>query len=165
MDLEREVLGLVGRDNRCEAGPAQQAPLVVSPESGTDRGCVRVVEPLAPVALGTPAAHLGHVGDEGPDPFGRRLDGDRDIIHDGIFIQSTGVHPAEPVERALQARLNRDVTYTQTCPRCGQDFSDPDKDAVADAVVEHARTDHQHRLDREVVLAHLEGVRPGEREG
>jgi hypothetical protein len=34
---------------------------------------------------------------------------------------------------------------------------------VADAVVEHARADHGHHLDREVVLAHLEGVRPDQR--
>jgi len=53
----------------------------------------------------------------------------------------------------------------QTCPRCGRDFTDVDKYVVAEAVVEHARTDHQHRLDREVVLAHLEeGVRPDGRE-
>jgi hypothetical protein len=56
------------------------------------------------------------------------------------------------------------MTYLQTCPRRGRDFAGEDKEVVADAVVEHARVDHQHRLDREVVLAHLEGVRPDERE-
>jgi hypothetical protein len=39
-----------------------------------------------------------------------------------------------------------------------------DKDAVADAVIDHARNAHRHSLDREVVLAHLEGVHPHERE-
>ena len=56
------------------------------------------------------------------------------------------------------------MTYRQTCPRCGSDFAGEDKAVVADAVVEHARVDHQHRLDQEVVLAHLEGVRPDERD-
>ena len=56
------------------------------------------------------------------------------------------------------------MQYEQTCPRCGQEFVGKDKDAVADAVVEHARTEHQHALDREVVLAHLEGVSPHDRE-
>jgi hypothetical protein len=35
---------------------------------------------------------------------------------------------------------------------------------VADAVVEHARTEHQHSLYHDVVLAHLEGVHPHDRE-
>ena len=56
------------------------------------------------------------------------------------------------------------MTYNQTCPRCGKDFAGEDKDAVADSVVEHARLEHRHALDREVVLAHLEGVHPYERE-
>jgi hypothetical protein len=56
------------------------------------------------------------------------------------------------------------VTYVQTCPRCGADFTDDDKDRVADAVVEHASTEHRHTLDRDVVLAHLEGVHPFERD-
>ena len=47
-----------------------------------------------------------------------------------------------------------------TCPRCGRDFSGPDKEAVADAVIEHARGDHNHRLDRDIVVAHLEGRHP-----
>ena len=45
----------------------------------------------------------------------------------------------------------------------GRDFTGDDKDAVADAVVEHARVEHRHALDRDVVLAHLEGVHPHER--
>lgn len=55
------------------------------------------------------------------------------------------------------------MSYNQTCPRCGWDFAGDDKEAVADAVVEHARVDHRHALDREIVFAHLEGV-PYERE-
>jgi predicted small metal-binding protein len=57
-----------------------------------------------------------------------------------------------------------DVSYSQTCPRCGLELSGDDPAAVADAVVAHARDEHRHRLDREIVLAHLEGVRPDERE-
>ena len=56
------------------------------------------------------------------------------------------------------------MTYEQLCPRCGEAFVGDDKDVVADAVVEHARTAHGHVLDRHVVLAHLEGVHPHERE-
>jgi predicted small metal-binding protein len=56
------------------------------------------------------------------------------------------------------------VTYSQTCPRCGREFSGDDRRAVADDVVEHARVEHRHALDRDVVLAHLEGVHPHERE-
>jgi hypothetical protein len=56
------------------------------------------------------------------------------------------------------------VVYEQQCPRCGADFTGDDKDAVADAVVEHARVEHNHALDRDVILAHLEGVNPYERE-
>jgi hypothetical protein len=56
------------------------------------------------------------------------------------------------------------VTYTQTCPRCGHDFAGEDRDAVADEVVEHARVEHHHSLDRNIVLAHLEGVHPYDRD-
>ena len=56
------------------------------------------------------------------------------------------------------------MTYAQTCPRCGADFVDDDKEAVVDAVVKHASTEHRHTLDRDVVLAHLEGVHPFERD-
>lgn len=52
------------------------------------------------------------------------------------------------------------MTFTQQCPRCGVEFAGDDKEEVADAVVEHARTEHRHRLDREIVLAHIEGVHP-----
>jgi hypothetical protein len=55
------------------------------------------------------------------------------------------------------------VRYEQQCPRCGVEFGGDDKDEVADAVVEHAAT-HGHALDREVVLAHLEGVHPYDRD-
>jgi hypothetical protein len=56
------------------------------------------------------------------------------------------------------------VPYEQTCPRCAEAFVGEDKDAVADAVIDHARSVHGHALDRDVVLAHLEGVHPHERE-
>jgi predicted small metal-binding protein len=56
------------------------------------------------------------------------------------------------------------VRYEQQCPRCGREFVGGDKEQVADDVIEHARTEHHHRLDREVVLAHLEGVNPHDRE-
>ena len=57
-----------------------------------------------------------------------------------------------------------DVTYEQVCPRCGVELTGDEADIVADAVVAHARDEHGHHLDREVVLAHLEGIRPDERE-
>lgn len=52
------------------------------------------------------------------------------------------------------------MSYDMTCPRCGEEFFAPDRDSLADAVVDHARSDHGHHLDRYVVLAHLDGVRP-----
>lgn len=56
------------------------------------------------------------------------------------------------------------MMYEQTCPRCGENFTGENKDAVADAVIEHALIAHRHALDRDVVLAHLEGVHPHDRE-
>ncbi len=56
------------------------------------------------------------------------------------------------------------MPYEQTCPRCGRDFVGEDKHTVADEVVEHARTEHLHTLEREIVLAHLDGVHPRDRE-
>jgi predicted small metal-binding protein len=56
------------------------------------------------------------------------------------------------------------VGYEQVCPRCGENFVGNDKDAVAQTVVEHARAEHGHTLDRDVVLAHLEGVHPHARD-
>jgi hypothetical protein len=55
------------------------------------------------------------------------------------------------------------MAYEQQCPRCGAKFSGENKDEVANAVLAHAET-HGHRLDRNTVLAHLEGIRPDERE-
>ncbi len=55
------------------------------------------------------------------------------------------------------------VRFEQQCPRCGAEFAGDDKDEVADSVVVHAVT-HGHRLDRQVVLAHLEGVHPNDRD-
>jgi hypothetical protein len=56
------------------------------------------------------------------------------------------------------------VQYEQTCPRCGEAVVGEDKELVTDAVIDHAHTAHDHPLDRNVVLAHLEGVNPHERE-
>jgi len=56
------------------------------------------------------------------------------------------------------------VAYSQTCPRCGDEFAGDDMEAVADEVVAHARVEHHHGLDREIVLAHIEGVHPYERD-
>ncbi len=61
-------------------------------------------------------------------------------------------------------RLNVAMTYSQLGPRCGLDLAGDDKVLVADAVVEHALVAHRHSLDRKVVLAHLEGVHPHERD-
>ena len=55
------------------------------------------------------------------------------------------------------------MAYEMTCPRCGRDFEGDEKEAVAGAVVDHASEAHRHRLDRDVVLAHLEGVHPHQR--
>ena len=52
------------------------------------------------------------------------------------------------------------MTFEQACPRCGDEFVGDDKDSVADDVIAHARDAHGHHLDRDVVLAHLEGVHP-----
>ena len=38
------------------------------------------------------------------------------------------------------------ANYSRTCPRCGDEFAGDDRDAVADAVVAHARGAHQHAL-------------------
>lgn len=54
------------------------------------------------------------------------------------------------------------MAYSQTCPRCGDEFGGEDRDTVADEVVAHAREAHHHALDRDVVRAHLEGVHPYE---
>ena len=56
------------------------------------------------------------------------------------------------------------VTFSQTCPRCGRDFEAEHKHVVDYAVIDSARLEHRHSLDREVVLAHLEGVHPHERD-
>ncbi|HKY17088.1 MAG TPA: DUF1059 domain-containing protein [Microthrixaceae bacterium] len=56
------------------------------------------------------------------------------------------------------------MNYFQTCPRCGEEFAGDDRDAVVDAVVAHARDEHHHTLERRIVLAHLDGVRPDEYE-
>lgn len=55
------------------------------------------------------------------------------------------------------------MQYSQPCPRCGTEFSGDDKDEVADSVLAHAAS-HGHSLDRDVILAHLEGVNPHDRD-
>jgi hypothetical protein len=55
------------------------------------------------------------------------------------------------------------VQYEQQCPRCGVEIVGQSKDEVADAVLAHAES-HGHKLDRDTVLAHLEGVHPHDRE-
>ena len=52
------------------------------------------------------------------------------------------------------------MAYTQQCPRCGEDISGDELDAVVDRVLEHARTAHGHALDRHIVVAHLTGTHP-----
>jgi hypothetical protein len=56
------------------------------------------------------------------------------------------------------------VTDARTFPRGGADFTGDDHDAVVDAVVEHASTQHWDSLDRDVVLAHPDGAHPFERD-
>ncbi len=52
------------------------------------------------------------------------------------------------------------MTYSDTCPPCGKVFSGEDREALATAVMEHARDAHDHDLPREHVLAHLDGKDP-----
>jgi len=52
------------------------------------------------------------------------------------------------------------MTYSDTCPPCGEVFSGEDRDEVATAVIEHAREAHDHVLTREHVLEHLDGKDP-----
>ena len=68
-------------------------------------------------------------------------------------------------ELTAMAPQPTELEYSQICPRCGDEFSGPDRDSVADLVVAHARDAHRHDLDRHVVLAHLEGVRPDDLDG
>jgi hypothetical protein len=56
------------------------------------------------------------------------------------------------------------VRFQQTCPRCGEDFSDHDATTVAGAIVQHATTEHRHRLDHAVILAHLHDRHPHDNE-
>lgn len=55
------------------------------------------------------------------------------------------------------------MPYSQICPRCGEELTGDERNAVADAVVAHARDRHRHELDREIALAHLDGVHPHDR--
>jgi len=52
------------------------------------------------------------------------------------------------------------MTYSDTCPPCGEVFSGEDRDEVATTVIEHARDAHDHVLTREHVLEHLDGKDP-----
>jgi predicted small metal-binding protein len=57
------------------------------------------------------------------------------------------------------------VTYTDQCPPCGKQFSGENREALADAVIAHARDEHDHVLTREHVLAHIDGKDPHLDEG
>lgn len=52
------------------------------------------------------------------------------------------------------------MTYSDTCPPCGKEFSGNDREALATEVMAHARDAHAHDLSREHVLAHLDGKDP-----
>lgn len=52
------------------------------------------------------------------------------------------------------------MTLTMTCPRCGLDFTGIEPNELVDDIVEHAASAHRHQLDRDTVLAHLEGRHP-----
>lgn len=52
------------------------------------------------------------------------------------------------------------MTYSHTCPPCSQVFTGEDRDQIATAVIEHARTEHDRELTRDHVLAHLDGKDP-----
>lgn len=57
------------------------------------------------------------------------------------------------------------MTYSTTCSPCGRVFSGEDKEEVATRVIDHARTDHEHTLTRDHVMAHFDGLNPHEGEG
>ena len=59
------------------------------------------------------------------------------------------------------SRSGEDAGFSQICPRCGQELTDPDPARVADLVVAHAET-LTSTGSTPVVLAHLQGVRPDE---
>lgn len=42
------------------------------------------------------------------------------------------------------------------CPRCKQQFSEPDADGLADALIAHIKQEHGHAPPREHVLARIE---------
>jgi len=52
------------------------------------------------------------------------------------------------------------MSYSHTCPPCGEVFTGDDRDQIATAVIEHARSEHDQTLTREHVLAHLDGEDP-----
>src|SRR5262245_56160971 len=84
--------------------------------------------------------------------------------------------PAHDHDRSRASRPDRDRDRA-TC-RCRPFGQQPHRNllrgalpdawrryAVADAIIDHARTEHHHSLDRDVVLAHPERVHPHERDG
>jgi hypothetical protein len=84
----------------------------------------------------------------------------------GVLVVAYG--PSASAEEAAVLTSLRDVgdpaadraaTHGQTCPRCGEEFSGT-TDVVVEAVVAHARDAHDHRLDPDVVRAHLESRHP-----
>jgi hypothetical protein len=46
------------------------------------------------------------------------------------------------------------------CPRCKQQFSEPDADDLADALIAHIEKEHGHAPPREHVLARIERHNP-----
>jgi copper chaperone len=82
---------------------------------------------------------------------------DREAVRQAVETPPAALARDAPSE---STRYRCIVAYTQTCPRCGADFVGDDKERVADAVVDHGASAHNHRLDRDIVLAHLQGVHP-----
>ena len=85
LGVEGEGPAAIGPAHGRHRGPAcghrtEPCP-VPALEAGTDRRARGVAQPLAPVGLGAPATHLGHVGDEVVDHLGRRVDVGRDLVH------------------------------------------------------------------------------------
>lgn len=46
--------------------------------------------------------------------------------------------------------------FSLRCPRCKREFSHPDPDGLADALIAHIEQDHGHAPPREHVLARID---------
>src|SRR5437870_5567412 len=71
---EGELAPPVGRHHLAQAAPSETLEPVPPTEPGPDLRSGRRPDPLAPVALGAPLAHPGHVGDEVVDGLGLGAD-------------------------------------------------------------------------------------------